>query len=538
MPTRQVNSYLDLQFDKILVDVPCTGDGAARKIPTRFTQFTCKEAFSLFPIQQSCLMKAIQMTKKNGLILYSTCSLSPIENEAVVLDTLRKAKDNTLELIDVHQLLPNFKSRKGLLYWKVLFSKIVPQQLNNKSQEEIDNLTYNDFFEEIENFEDLAKKEVKSSKRSPYKLLREGMWPEKDQEKMKNFGLQKTMRVLPQDQNTGGFYVALFRKKEDIVFDENCISEKHQNTENKTNDEKIILSVDDKIGGKTMLDRIKENDTNLFKKLKEQQTILNSEPYKKVHHEETDIQENQINEEKEIENEQEQEKEKEIQENDKQKQSKKDKLFYEYYRQISEEDYQYLKEFYGLQNLDRQQLITNHEGQEKDKCNKIKLISKKLSEILIQNPENQQTLNLINTGIKVFQRDPKFGLRVSQDGIHHIQKYITKRIYETEFENIAQILGKQRFIYDNIQNEDFKKFLQSQEKGNIIFKTKPVENAEFEYFSVNILEFSIQAMVANIDCKKFQLIYPEIFEKFNSKNDNQILEEQKQDQAQKNEEKV
>ena len=35
---------------------------------------------------------------------------------------------------------------------------------------------------------------------------------------MQQIGIERTMRVLPHDQDTGGFYLALFRKKENIVW--------------------------------------------------------------------------------------------------------------------------------------------------------------------------------------------------------------------------------------------------------------------------------------------------------------------------------
>jgi hypothetical protein len=41
------------------------------------------------------------------------------------------------------------------------------------------------------------------------------MFPE-DEQTMIKYGIQKTMRLLPHDENSGGFYVALFRKTKDF----------------------------------------------------------------------------------------------------------------------------------------------------------------------------------------------------------------------------------------------------------------------------------------------------------------------------------
>lgn len=66
-------------FDKILADVPCTGDGAIRKIPGKWQKWTVKDGTSLHALQLQILMRALQIVKVGGLILYSTCSINPIE---------------------------------------------------------------------------------------------------------------------------------------------------------------------------------------------------------------------------------------------------------------------------------------------------------------------------------------------------------------------------------------------------------------------------------------------------------------------------
>ena len=39
-----------LLFDKILCDVPCTGDGAARKLPTRWMKWSARDATAIHPL--------------------------------------------------------------------------------------------------------------------------------------------------------------------------------------------------------------------------------------------------------------------------------------------------------------------------------------------------------------------------------------------------------------------------------------------------------------------------------------------------------
>ena len=65
-------------FDKILCDVPCSGDGATRKIPVKWANWHTSDGIVLHPLQLSILMKSINLLKRGGLIVYSTCSLNPM----------------------------------------------------------------------------------------------------------------------------------------------------------------------------------------------------------------------------------------------------------------------------------------------------------------------------------------------------------------------------------------------------------------------------------------------------------------------------
>lgn len=113
-------------FDKVLADVPCSGDGAIRKIPIKWRGWSSRDGCSLHCVQAAILERAIQVCKVGGLIVYSTCSLNPIENEAVVSDIVHRAnseKPGSLELIDIHEKYPGLKSRRGMLRWSVLVEK-------------------------------------------------------------------------------------------------------------------------------------------------------------------------------------------------------------------------------------------------------------------------------------------------------------------------------------------------------------------------------------------------------------------------------
>jgi 16S rRNA C967 or C1407 C5-methylase (RsmB/RsmF family) len=63
-------------------------------------------------------MRGLNLLKEEGILTYSTCSLNPIENEAVVSAALLQSKGE-MELVDCRHILGDFKTRKGLTSWKV-----------------------------------------------------------------------------------------------------------------------------------------------------------------------------------------------------------------------------------------------------------------------------------------------------------------------------------------------------------------------------------------------------------------------------------
>jgi len=92
------------------------------------------------------LQRALSLCKVGGLVLYSTCSLNPIEDEAVVTECMRRAGYDSLELVDIHQSCQGLKSRRGLAYWPVLCCKIYKRQMDNR-----ENINKDDIFEEYKN---------------------------------------------------------------------------------------------------------------------------------------------------------------------------------------------------------------------------------------------------------------------------------------------------------------------------------------------------------------------------------------------------
>ena len=64
------------------------------------------------------LVRGLELLSPGGRIVYSTCSMNPIEDEAVVAETIRKS-EGAVHLIDVSSCLPGLKRSPGLTTWKV-----------------------------------------------------------------------------------------------------------------------------------------------------------------------------------------------------------------------------------------------------------------------------------------------------------------------------------------------------------------------------------------------------------------------------------
>ena len=123
-----------IQFDKILCDVPCSGDGTHRKNIMVWKNWTCASAIALHRLQLPIAKKgALELLKVGGTICYSTCSQNPIENEAVVAEILRQSR-GTLELVDVREQLGSFKTRPGVSNWKVIIETKSNRMLKNEAK--------------------------------------------------------------------------------------------------------------------------------------------------------------------------------------------------------------------------------------------------------------------------------------------------------------------------------------------------------------------------------------------------------------------
>jgi NOL1/NOP2/sun family putative RNA methylase len=89
-------------FDKILVDAPCSGEGMFRKDEDAIRFWSPEHVVSCAQQQQNILSSAYKMLKSGGLMVYSTCTFSPEENEQTIEAFLKTYEDIELLSIDKH----------------------------------------------------------------------------------------------------------------------------------------------------------------------------------------------------------------------------------------------------------------------------------------------------------------------------------------------------------------------------------------------------------------------------------------------------
>jgi 16S rRNA (cytosine967-C5)-methyltransferase len=94
-------------FDRVLLDAPCSGLGVIRRNPEAKWRLTPEDVTRLAAVQKTMLKNAIRMLKPGGVLLYSTCSTTREENEAVVGDFLSRHPHCVLE--NLNEIFPDYR---------------------------------------------------------------------------------------------------------------------------------------------------------------------------------------------------------------------------------------------------------------------------------------------------------------------------------------------------------------------------------------------------------------------------------------------
>ncbi len=111
--------FFKMPFDKILLDAPCSGTGTIRKSLKTLKMWNPNMVKRIAGTQRQLIDIAFNCLKENGVMTYSTCTLEPEENEAVIDFLLNKYENAKLEKIDLNiKHGPTVKEFNGHKYSK------------------------------------------------------------------------------------------------------------------------------------------------------------------------------------------------------------------------------------------------------------------------------------------------------------------------------------------------------------------------------------------------------------------------------------
>lgn len=386
-----------LFYDRILCDVPCSGDGTMRKNIDVWKKWTTSNSLHLHGLQLRIAVRGVEQLAVGGRMVYSTCSLNPIEDEAVIAALLEKS-EGSLELMDASADLPGLKWMPGVNSWKLMTKE---------------GQWYSDWAE------------VPTSRHTQ---IRPTMFPPKDPEKLANMHLERCMRILPHHQNTGGFFVAVLVKKAPMPWNKRYpkVRKEVSNTTPSASTDSVSVpesSVGDVEGScmeaaedAQVVDEAPKGAAGAQEIAAQQDGVCGPPPNKKM------------------------------------------KLFG--YKEdpfvfLTEDDpvFTTIQSFYDLSpDFPKLNVLTRtHEGKKRH----LYMVSKELRNVLLNNSER---MKVINTGVKVWSRNSdgeEFGcaFRLAQEGIYTLQPYIRSRMITVSVEDIKVLLTQENPYLSKLQDD-------------------------------------------------------------------------------------
>ncbi|KAI7799278.1 RNA cytosine C(5)-methyltransferase NSUN2 [Triplophysa rosa] len=414
-----------LFYDRILCDVPCSGDGTMRKNIDVWKKWTTSNSLQLHGLQLRIAVRGVEQLAVGGRMVYSTCSLNPVEDEAVIAALLEKS-EGALELADASSDLPGLKYMPGITSWK-LMSK--------------EGQWYSDW------------SEVPTRRHTQ---IRPTMFPPTDSEKLANMKLERCMRILPHHQNTGGFFLAVLVKKAPMPW-----NRRFPKLHNK--------------------DANSSSEVTPAEETPAEETPAEETPITPAHDSPTDTPVEAVSETPAEGN-------PSVPDAPDLPEAKKDnvcsppppkkmKLFgfkEDPFVFLTEDDpiFPPIQTFYNLSpDFPKLNVLTRtHEGKKRN----LYMVSKELRNVLLNNSER---MKVINTGVKVWSRNndgEQFGcaFRLAQEGVYTLCPYIRARIVNISMEDVKVLLTQENPFLGKL-GDDAHNHAKKLEMGSIVLRYLP-----------------------------------------------------------------
>jgi tRNA (cytosine49-C5)-methyltransferase len=120
------HAYTNNQFDKIMLDAPCSCEGVIRKRYDALKNWSPQLIQQKSTLQKKLILNCYDMLKPNGQMVYATCTFAPEENEEVIHHLLKKRNAQTLPI-----KLNQFKTRNAINLKNAI--RIYPQDNNTEA---------------------------------------------------------------------------------------------------------------------------------------------------------------------------------------------------------------------------------------------------------------------------------------------------------------------------------------------------------------------------------------------------------------------
>jgi NOL1/NOP2/sun family putative RNA methylase len=102
----------NLSFSKILLDAPCSGQGVIRTDKNVWNMFNENMIKGISLMQKKLLASCLSILRKDGILVYSTCTFTPEENEEVIQFALENFP------VEIEEIKLPLKTRESLKTWK------------------------------------------------------------------------------------------------------------------------------------------------------------------------------------------------------------------------------------------------------------------------------------------------------------------------------------------------------------------------------------------------------------------------------------
>ncbi|MGO3300552.1 MAG: NOL1/NOP2/sun family putative RNA methylase, partial [Pseudoalteromonas sp.] len=116
--------YMFECFDSILLDAPCSGEGTVRKDSNALKNWSIESNTDIAKVQKDLIKSAFYALKPGGTLVYSTCTLTPLENQQVC-EYLQSEFANALQVEPLNTLFPGAEkatTKEGYLHvWPQTF---------------------------------------------------------------------------------------------------------------------------------------------------------------------------------------------------------------------------------------------------------------------------------------------------------------------------------------------------------------------------------------------------------------------------------